>query len=111
MGWALDITSMRTGFTFEGQMNDIQAMLLQRGLTFRQAEVASLVCEGRSNKYIAQKLFVEEKTVKDHLTAVYETIHVRSRLELAVWCLKRLPPPAVVEDPILPMGSQEGFNV
>jgi DNA-binding NarL/FixJ family response regulator len=51
-------------------------------LTDRQQQVATLVCDGLSNKMIARKLGVSEGTVKVHLHAIYERLDVRSRADL-----------------------------
>jgi len=51
-------------------------------LTDRQQQVATLVCNGLSNKLIARKLGVSEGTVKIHLHAVYRKLDVGSRTDL-----------------------------
>jgi DNA-binding NarL/FixJ family response regulator len=51
-------------------------------LSEREQQVATLVCEGFSNKLIARKLDVVEGTVKAHLHAIYRKLGVRSRIEL-----------------------------
>jgi DNA-binding NarL/FixJ family response regulator len=53
-------------------------------LTVRQHQVASLVCEGLSNKMIARKLGLSEGTVKVHLHAIFERLDVRSRHDLFI---------------------------
>jgi DNA-binding NarL/FixJ family response regulator len=53
-------------------------------LTNRQQEVATLVCDGLSNKMIARKLGVSEGTVKVHLHAIYRKLGVLSRTDLMV---------------------------
>jgi DNA-binding NarL/FixJ family response regulator len=52
-------------------------------LTPTQRRVAELVAEGRSNKEIAQTLFVTVNTVEAHLSQVYSKLGVRSRTQLA----------------------------
>jgi ATP/maltotriose-dependent transcriptional regulator MalT len=51
-------------------------------LSAREQQVVSLVCDEQSNKEIAAKLGVTEGTVKTHLHAIYDKLHVRSRNEL-----------------------------
>jgi len=51
-------------------------------LTERQQQVATLACQGLSNKIIGAQLGVAEGTVKIHLHAIYDKLHVRSRNEL-----------------------------
>ncbi len=51
-------------------------------LTPREMEVVLLVVEGLSNREIAEKLCIVEKTVENHLTSVYDKLHVKSRTQL-----------------------------
>ena len=57
-------------------------------LTGREQQVATLVCDGLSNKGVAQKLNVSEGTVKIHLHKIFLKVGVQDRLELAVALLK-----------------------
>jgi DNA-binding NarL/FixJ family response regulator len=50
----------------------------------RKPEIIELVCKGYSNKKIADVLGIAEKTVKFHLTDIFKTHKVKSRLELSV---------------------------
>ncbi|MEM9304252.1 MAG: helix-turn-helix transcriptional regulator [Pseudomonadota bacterium] len=52
------------------------------GLSEREAEVASLVLRGRSNREIAEQLNISLNTVKTHLRSVFEKSGVSSRFEL-----------------------------
>ncbi len=54
-------------------------------LTRREREVLSLVAEGMPNKLIARRLEISEKTVKSHLTRVFERIGVTDRTQAALW--------------------------
>ncbi len=51
-------------------------------LTERQLEIARLVAQGRSNREIAEALFLSVKTVETHLAAVFVKLGVASRREL-----------------------------
>lgn len=53
-------------------------------LTRMELRVARLVALGRTNLEIADELTITERTVKAHLTAVYEKLHVGNRLSLAL---------------------------
>jgi two-component system, NarL family, nitrate/nitrite response regulator NarL len=53
-------------------------------LSHREQQVIALVCDGISNKEIAEKLGVTEGTVKIHLHSIYEQLGVRSRIELMI---------------------------
>ena len=68
----------------------LRDVLMQKGLSNREAEVAELVSKGLSNKEVASQLFVTEKTVKFHLTNIYKKMNVKSRAQLIVWCLPHL---------------------
>ncbi len=58
-------------------------------LTSRELEVLALVAEGLPNKRIATRLEISEKTVKAHLTRVYERIGVSDRTQAALWARAR----------------------
>jgi DNA-binding NarL/FixJ family response regulator len=53
------------------------------GLTPTEERVADLVAEGRSNKEVADALFVSVRTVEANLTRIYAKLGIRSRTELA----------------------------
>jgi two-component system nitrate/nitrite response regulator NarL len=55
------------------------------GLTHRELEVISKVVAGYANKEIAQEFSITEKTVKHHLTNIFDKLGVSSRLELALF--------------------------
>jgi DNA-binding NarL/FixJ family response regulator len=54
-------------------------------LTPREREVLVMVAEGLPNKLIARRLEISEKTVKAHLTRVFERIGVTDRTQAALW--------------------------
>lgn len=68
----------------------LKDVLIQKGLSNREAEVAELVTQGLSNREVANQLFVTEKTVKFHLTNIYKKMSVKSRAQLIVWCLPHM---------------------
>lgn len=68
----------------------LKDVLIKEGLSNREAEVAELVTQGLSNKEVANRLFVTEKTVKFHLTNIYKKMNVKSRAQLIVWCLPNM---------------------
>ena len=53
-------------------------------LTEREVMVARAVASGASNKEIADQLNITERTVKAHLTAAFEKLKVRDRLQLTL---------------------------
>ncbi|MCU0284024.1 MAG: response regulator transcription factor [Candidatus Nanopelagicales bacterium] len=54
-------------------------------LTAREREVLALVGQGLSNRLIARRLGIAEKTVKAHLTHVFAVIGVTDRVQAALW--------------------------
>jgi DNA-binding NarL/FixJ family response regulator len=54
-------------------------------LSTREREVLALVAEGLPNKLIARRLEISEKTVKTHLTSVFQSIGVSDRTQAALW--------------------------
>jgi DNA-binding NarL/FixJ family response regulator len=54
-------------------------------LTDREQQVLDLVAEGLANKQVARRLGITERTVKAHLTRIYEAIGVGDRTSAAVW--------------------------
>ena len=53
-------------------------------LSEREAEVLRLVALGMSNKEVAEELFLSQRTVKAHLTSVFNKLNVASRSEAIV---------------------------
>jgi DNA-binding NarL/FixJ family response regulator len=53
-------------------------------LSSREKEVALAVASGASNKEVARRLDISERTVKAHLTAAFERLGVRDRLQLSL---------------------------
>ena len=54
-------------------------------LTRREREVAALVAEGLTNREIAQRLFISERTADGHLEHIREKLGVNSRAQIATW--------------------------
>jgi DNA-binding NarL/FixJ family response regulator len=53
-------------------------------LTRREFEVLQLLAQGRSNNTIAERLFVSEKTIRNHLSVIFDKLGVGSRTEAIV---------------------------
>lgn len=60
----------------------------QYGLTSRELEVLTEIARGLSNKEIAKKLFISEKTVKNHLTNIFQKLEVHDRTQAALFAIK-----------------------
>ena len=54
-------------------------------LSAREEEVLALLAEGLPNKLIARRLEISERTVKGHLTRIFERIGVTDRTQAALW--------------------------
>lgn len=59
-------------------------------LTPRETEVLKLVGEGLANKAVARRLGISERTVKAHLTSVFNRINVTDRVQAALWAREHL---------------------
>jgi two-component system, NarL family, response regulator LiaR len=57
-------------------------------LTGREREVIRLVAVGRSNREIAQELFISEKTVKTHISNLLGKLNLEHRTQLAIYAIK-----------------------
>jgi DNA-binding NarL/FixJ family response regulator len=53
-------------------------------LTQREHDILALLAEGRSNREIAQRLYLSEKTVKAHLAAIFRKLGVSNRTQAAM---------------------------
>ncbi len=53
-------------------------------LSEREKQVAAMVASGASNKEIANRLSIAERTVKAHLTAIFDKTGTRDRLQLSL---------------------------
>jgi two-component system nitrate/nitrite response regulator NarL len=58
-------------------------------LTGREREVISLIGEGLRNKQIADRLFISEGTVRNHLTTVFSKLEVSDRFELLMYAYRQ----------------------
>lgn len=54
-------------------------------LSEREYEIAKLISEGESNRGIAQRLFITQGTVRNHVTNILRKLALRDRTQLALW--------------------------
>lgn len=59
--------------------------LSPRTLTARQLQVAALVAEGLTNRQIAGRLGIEERSAEGHVERIRQRLGVRSRTQIATW--------------------------
>jgi two-component system response regulator DegU len=76
----------------EGQMNETGDLPRDDAvgtLTKRELEILSLVAEGLTNEEIGKKIFISEKTVKTHLTNIFDKLKVNNRFKAALLIMDR----------------------
>ena len=69
-------------------------------LTHREREIAGLVAEGLTNREIARKLFISDRTAEGHVEQIRNKLGFTSRSQVASWATQNLldsPPKASVE--------------
>ena len=57
-------------------------------LTDREIEICRLIAEGKSNKEIADELYLSQGTVKNHITKMLLKLDLRDRTQLAIFTIK-----------------------
>lgn len=58
-------------------------------LSAREREIVALVAQGYKNKEMAEKMFISEQTVKNHLHNIFDKLGVSDRLELALYAIHK----------------------
>lgn len=66
---------------------EVESSHQQHGLTAREGKIVAMIAAGSSNKQISQELSISERTVKHHLTSIFEKLGLSSRLQLAAFAL------------------------
>ena len=61
-----------------------------RDLSFRERQIAQLVCQGKQNKEIAFELHLTEGTIKEYLNRIFRKLDIKNRTGLAVWAIHNL---------------------
>src|SRR5919112_1627070 len=69
-------------------MREVSAPENPEALTERETEILTLVARGKSNRQIASELFVEEKTVKSHISNILRKLGVPSRTQAALHAVR-----------------------
>ena len=86
-------TGIGTGFRYRFSIRAVSTPLLCSGaivvvapsLTRREREVADLVAEGLTNREIAARLFISERTAESHVEQIRGKLGFRSRSQIAAW--------------------------
>jgi two-component system, NarL family, response regulator LiaR len=58
-------------------------------LTPREIEILKLIAEGLSNKEIAHRLVISEKTVKNHINNIFSKLHVLDRSQAVIYAIRK----------------------
>ncbi len=58
-------------------------------LSAREREIVTFVAQGYKNKEMAEKMFISEQTVKNHLHNIFDKLGVSDRLELALYAIHK----------------------
>ena len=58
-------------------------------LTARQLQVAALVAEGLTNRQIAERLGIQERSAEGHVERIRQRLGVTSRAQVAAWWARR----------------------
>jgi DNA-binding NarL/FixJ family response regulator len=69
-------------------MREVRAPDGGQSLTGRETEVLRLLARGRSNRQIARDLYVEEKTVKAHVSSILRKLGMQSRTQAALYAVR-----------------------
>ncbi|HEY8463046.1 MAG TPA: response regulator transcription factor [Bacillota bacterium] len=59
------------------------------GLTQRELEIIKYIAAGQTNKEIARKLFISEKTVKNHVSSILRKMALEDRTQVAIYAYKQ----------------------
>ncbi|MEO8744085.1 MAG: LuxR C-terminal-related transcriptional regulator [Candidatus Dormiibacterota bacterium] len=68
-------------------------------LSRREREVVTMVAAGMTNKQIAQRLFIAERTAEGHVERIRNKLGVRSRTEVATWAMEHGLGPRLLDKP------------
>jgi len=75
------VLEMLTGTTTPKEFYD--------GLTTREVEILKLLASGMANKQIAYKLGISEKTVRNHVSNMYEKLQIFDRAQAVLYAVRK----------------------
>ena len=87
-GQAMTLTTA-IDYAFGAVHDAAQAAVSAGPLTRREREVATMVAAGLTNRQIAERLFISERTAEGHVERIRNKLGVRSRTEVATWAVGR----------------------
>jgi DNA-binding NarL/FixJ family response regulator len=59
------------------------------GLTVREIEILKMLASGMANKQIAYKLTISDKTVRNHVSNMYEKLHINDRSQAVLYAVRK----------------------
>lgn len=77
-----------TGETFVRSFGAGIEPMKENPLTKRESEVLRLMTEGKSNKLIGERLYISEKTVKNHVSSILQKMNVEDRTQAVISAIK-----------------------
>ncbi|MCX7603307.1 MAG: response regulator transcription factor, partial [Bryobacteraceae bacterium] len=81
---------MRQFAAATAETQPVQGRVRERSpLSAREREIVMLVAQGYKNKEMAEKMFISEQTVKNHLHNIFDKLGVADRLELALYAIHK----------------------
>ena len=75
-------------FKKEEIKSSLNKLISKYNISKREMDVILLICEGATNKVIAEKLFISIDTVKDHNSRIFQKTGVKNRTQLAKLFIK-----------------------
>lgn len=64
------------------QTDNIENTYQKYGISKRERQIIAGICDGKTNREIADELFITLQTVKDHTYNIYRKVNVRNRVQL-----------------------------
>jgi len=92
VGAALAVLAVRTAAALLWPTNDSTTTAATANgstVTRREQQIAELVADGLTNKEIASRLFLSERTVDNHVQHLFNKLNFGSRAQIAAWVGKR----------------------
>ena len=71
------------------ELSEPQVAALEEPLTERELDILRLVAEGLSNKVIADRLDISERTARTHVSNILEKLHLANRTQATLYALKK----------------------
>lgn len=83
-----EVASLMVSSINKAPSNNLESIKDKYKLTDRQIEIIVCIGSGLSNKEIAEKQYVTEGTVKNHITEILSKLEMRDRTQIAIFALK-----------------------